>query len=79
MLRAWFQQPLPILFQLADAKVADAAGPRVVVSSHTGVQVPEQEKVFGGRNLSDGCLQLLVKEQQQHQHGSERRSWTTPC
>lgn len=54
--RAQLQYSLTVLVQLADAKVADAEGPRVVVSSHTGGEVPEQEQVLRGRNLSDGCL-----------------------
>ena len=41
--------------------MADATGLRVVVSSHTGVEVPEQEQLFSGGELLDGCLQILIE------------------
>ena len=36
-------------------------GLRVVVSSHTAVEGPEQEQLFSGGELLDGCLQILIE------------------
>lgn len=41
--------------------MADAMGLRVVVGSNSGIVIPKHEQVFCGGDLSDGCLELLVK------------------
>ena len=61
MERAELKEALAIVVEFANAKAADAAGPGVVVCTHTGVEVSKQEQVLLGGDLLDLRLQLLVE------------------
>ena len=56
MVGAKLEQPLTIFIQLANAKVADAAGPGVMMRTNSGIEVAKQKQMFRCGDLPDPGL-----------------------
>ena len=61
MVSAQLEQSLSILVHFTHAELSNAGGPRVVICTHSGIEVAQEKKFFIVRDAADDGCEVLVE------------------
>ena len=61
MVSAQLEQSLSILVHFTHAELSNAGGPRVVICTHSGIEVAQENKLFIVRDAADDGCEVLVE------------------
>ena len=61
MVSAQLEQSLSILVHFTHAELSNAGGPRVVICTHSGIEVAQANKLFIVRDAADDGCEVLVE------------------